>query len=75
MGNLGKIIVDKGFEQLPKVQKNAQSGHTGSNKKYQLKGSGCGSVDRAVTSDTSGPVIGKVYVEHCLLSTVLKRRK
>ena len=28
-GDLGKIIVDTGFEWLPKVQKIAQSGHTG----------------------------------------------
>ena len=28
MGDLGKIIVAKGFEWLPKVQKIAQSGHT-----------------------------------------------
>ena len=27
--NLGKIIVAKGFKKLPKVQKIAQSGHTG----------------------------------------------
>ena len=29
VGNLGKIIVATGFELLPKVQKIAQSGHTG----------------------------------------------
>ena len=29
MGNLVKIIVATGFELLPKVQKIAQSGHTG----------------------------------------------
>ena len=28
VGDLGKIIVAKGFEKLPKVQKIAQSGHT-----------------------------------------------
>ena len=28
-GDLGKIIVATGFEWLPKVQKIAQSGHTG----------------------------------------------
>ena len=28
VGFLGKIIVATGFEWLPKVQKNAQSGHT-----------------------------------------------
>ena len=28
VGNLGKIIVTTGFEWLPEVQKNAQSGHT-----------------------------------------------
>ena len=26
--NLGKLIVDKGFKKLPKVQKTDQSGHT-----------------------------------------------
>ena len=29
VGDLGKIIVAKGFKKLPKVQKIAQSGHTG----------------------------------------------
>ena len=29
MGDLGKIIIAIGFEKLPKVQKIAQSGHTG----------------------------------------------
>ena len=29
MGDLGKLIVAKGFKNLPKVQKIAQSGHTG----------------------------------------------
>ena len=28
VGDLGKLIVDKGYEKLPKVQKIAQSGHT-----------------------------------------------
>ena len=28
VGDLGKLIVAKGFKKLPKVQKNAQSGHT-----------------------------------------------
>ena len=31
VGDLGKLIVAKGFEKLPKVQKIANSGHTGSN--------------------------------------------
>ena len=31
MGDLGKLIVAKGFKKLPKVQKIARSGHTGSN--------------------------------------------
>ena len=31
VGDLGKIIVVKGFEKLPKVQLIAQSGHTGCN--------------------------------------------
>ena len=31
VGDLGKFIVAKGFEKLPKVQKIANSGHTGSN--------------------------------------------
>ena len=29
VGNMGKIIVATGFDWLPKVQKIAQSGHTG----------------------------------------------
>ena len=29
VGDLGKIIIAKGFEWLPKVQNIAQSGHTG----------------------------------------------
>ena len=29
--DLGKFIVAKGFKNMPKVQKIAQSGHTGSN--------------------------------------------
>ena len=28
VGELGKLIVAKGFEKLPKIQKIAQSGHT-----------------------------------------------
>ena len=28
MGDLGKLIVAKGFKKLPKVQKIARSGHT-----------------------------------------------
>ena len=31
VGDLGKFIVAKGFKKLPKVQKIAQSGHTGCN--------------------------------------------
>ena len=31
MGDLGKLIVAKGFKKLPKVQKIAQSGHTAQN--------------------------------------------
>ena len=33
MGDLGKLIVAKGFKNLPKVQKIARSGHTGSESK------------------------------------------
>ena len=29
LGDLGKLIVAKGFKKLPKVQKIARSGHTG----------------------------------------------
>ena len=29
VGDLGKLIVTQAFEKLPKVQKIAQSGHTG----------------------------------------------
>ena len=31
LGDLGKLIVAKGFKKLPKVQKIAGSGHTDSN--------------------------------------------
>ena len=34
MGDLGKLIVAKGFKKLPKVQKIARSGHTA--RKYHL---------------------------------------
>ena len=44
VGDLAKLIVAISFEWLPKVQKIAQSGHTG-----------CGSVGRAVASDARGP--------------------
>ena len=30
LGDLGELIVAKGFKKLPKVQKIARSGHTGS---------------------------------------------
>ena len=46
MRDLGKLIVAKGFKKLPKVQKIARSGHTGR---------GCGTVGRAINSDTKGP--------------------
>ena len=41
------------------------------------KGSGCGSVGRAVATDTKGlnPLIEKIYIDQRLLSNVLKRRK
>ena len=29
LGDLGKLIVAKGFKKLPKIQKIARSGHTG----------------------------------------------
>ena len=42
---------------------------------YHLVGSGCGPAGTAVAFDThSNPVFGKIYIEHCLLLTVLKRR-
>ena len=31
VGDLGRLIVAKGFKKLPKVQKIAQTGHTGNN--------------------------------------------
>ena len=36
LGDLGKLIVAKGFKKLPKVQKIARSGHTG--KYHRLAG-------------------------------------
>ena len=41
MGDLGKLIVAKGFEKLPKVHEIAQSGHTDSD----LNGRSCFSTD------------------------------
>ena len=37
VGDLGKIFVATGFEWLPKVQKFAQSGHTGRLESKKLK--------------------------------------
>ena len=37
VGDLGKIIVAKGFKKLHKVQKIAQSGHTGLDGSFLLK--------------------------------------
>ena len=34
LGDLGKLIVAKGFKKLPKVQKIARSGHTGYDKMF-----------------------------------------
>ena len=34
LGDLGKLIVAKGFKKLPKVQKIARSGHTGHNQHF-----------------------------------------
>ena len=36
VGELGKLIVAKGLEKLPKVQLTAQSGHTGSYLHFQI---------------------------------------
>ena len=36
MGDLGKLIVAKGYKKLPKVQKIAQSCHTGSEQRNHL---------------------------------------
>ena len=41
VGDLGKLIVAKGFEKLPKVHEIAQSGHTDSD----LNGRSCFSTD------------------------------
>ena len=35
VGDLDKFIVAKGFKKLPKVQKIAQSGHTGGNEEFK----------------------------------------
>ena len=37
VGDLGKLIVAKGFKKLPKVQKIAKSGHTGCHNHCFLK--------------------------------------
>ena len=62
-----KIIVAEGFKKWPKVQKIAQSGHTG-----------CGSVGRVVDSDSRGPQFKsshrqKFMLNVCLLASELKR--
>ena len=36
LGDLGKIIVAKGFKRLPKVQKIARSGHTGCVRHFKI---------------------------------------
>ena len=36
LGDLGKLIVAKGFKKLPKVQKIARSGHTGNDESTEL---------------------------------------
>ena len=38
VGDLGKFIAAKGFKKLPKVQKIAKSGHTGSKKANDRRG-------------------------------------
>ena len=46
--------------------------------KHLLVGIRCGSVDRTVASNkvhSANPVIDKIYIEHCLLSTALKKTK
>ena len=47
--------------------------------KVPIKGSGCGSLVEQLLPISevrgSNPVIGKIYIEHCLRSTVLKRQK
>ena len=37
LGDLGKLIVAKGFIKLPKVQKIARSGHTGHKPTFELR--------------------------------------
>ena len=37
VGDLGELIVAKGFKKLPKVQKIAKSGHTGRNLDYHTR--------------------------------------
>ena len=34
LGDLGQLVIAKGFKKLPKVQKIAKSGHTGTNGVY-----------------------------------------
>ena len=38
LGDLGKLIVAKGFKKLPKVQKIARSGHTGRKAPWSTSG-------------------------------------
>ena len=41
VGNLGKLIVAKGFKKLPKVQKNRHTGHTALHFHFVERGSKC----------------------------------
>ena len=36
VGDLGKLVVAKGFEKLPKVQQITQSGHTAPDRRLQI---------------------------------------
>ena len=82
--DLGKLIAAKGFKKLPKVQKIAQSDHTGHNvhllalaTHLSRLGRGCRSVGRAVASDTRGLRFksshAQIFIQSiCLLSSVWK---
>ena len=56
VGDLGKLIFAKGFKKLPKVQKNANSGHTEYNYLLPMSLTCFGQYKRAIATSTTALV-------------------
>ena len=80
VGDLGKLIVAKGFKKLPNVQKIANSGHTGldsasassfvGKEKSQSNGHVVQMVDNSLPTPevrSSNPVVGYLWCTYCQL--------